>query len=328
MRRLPAIVLIAILVLGISAWSIQRQQTRRQVGEPAAPPAPSGSIAATGVVEPHGRTRRLQAPVDGLVARILVAVGDRVSAGQPVIALDDRVATARVHAAEADVARLRALPRREDLLAARAGAAAAAARARAAEARRDEARSLAPGGVLSAVEIDQRERGAEAAIAEAERAAAEAAKVAAGAWPPDLVVAEATLARARAELAELTIVAPQDGTVLRIDARPGERAIAADGRPLLVMGDISRWQVRAAIDEEMLPRLMAGSATAQVRGLGGRRVELRWAQQELLVLPKTTLTGAAAERTDTRVLEVVLDVADPGPGLVAGQVVDVVWGGP
>ena len=328
LSRPPLLLVVALMSVVFAAWSINHLDVQRVVAAPVDTPTPGGTLAATGIVEPTGRTSRLGASATGLVTRVLVAVGDAVTAGQPLLEQDRRVALATVAYARAEVERLQALPRVEDLAQAEATLAVAVAQDGEAQARRDEARALTEPGALSAAERDRRERTAQATLAN--RAAAQAARdrVAAGAWDPDLRVARAELQRAEA-MAELLITrAPQSGTVLQVNARLGEPADPLATVPLLVIGDTSGWRIRAALDEELLPRLRAGDATAHVRGAGGRAIPLRWLASDRLLVPKTTLTGNPSERADTRVLEILFDIAIPDHGLVAGQVVDVRWNGP
>src|SRR5207244_7746814 len=86
---------------------------------------------------------------------------------------------------------------------------------------------------------------------------ADLAKLEAGAWKPDLDVARAKVASAESEvqaaeieLERLVVRAPVDCTVLQVNVRKGEYAIAgALQTPLMLLGDISTLHVRVDIDE-------------------------------------------------------------------------------
>jgi hypothetical protein len=69
----------------------------------------------------------------------------------------------------------------------------------------------------------------------------------------------------------------------------------------------------------------AGStAEAQVRGNTSLRVPLKFVRFEPLVIPKKSLTGDAAERVDTRVLQVIFAAeSSPQFPLYVGQQMDV-----
>jgi len=51
-------------------------------------------VHATGKLEPHGSVQDVQSPVAGVISEILVEEGAKVTAGQPLIRLDPKVATA------------------------------------------------------------------------------------------------------------------------------------------------------------------------------------------------------------------------------------------
>jgi HlyD family secretion protein len=57
------------------------------------------------------------------------------------------------------------------------------------------------------------------------------------------------LAAAAAAMGKLTIRAPIAGTVLQINAKPGELASPSSAQPLLVIGDVSALRVRAELEE-------------------------------------------------------------------------------
>ena len=93
----------------------------------------------------------------------------------------------------------------------------------------------------------------------------------------DLAVAEANLARSKAEVESLNILmdrmtvrAPRDGTVLRRQIEPGEYAASDPARPALIIGDLSDLNIRAQVDEEDIGLVTAeGKAVAQLRRGGG-----------------------------------------------------------
>ena len=152
-------------------------------------------------------------------------------------------------------------------------------------------------------------------------------------------VTEATLtareARARADLAaaqlaRATVRAPIDGTVLQVNVRAGE-FVAAGGKAPIVVGDISRLQIRCDIDEQMAPRMRENlPAKGYLKGestrAGGpdRSIPLRFVRIEPFVVPKVSLTGGSAERVDTRVLQVIYQFDRPADRPVfVGQQMDV-----
>lgn len=184
---------------------------------------------------------------------------------------------------------------------------AAAAALAAAERAEDRARRLRPLAGTGAV--------AEREVTEAELAAREAR-------------ARADLAAAQLERA--TVRSPIDGTVLQVSVRPGE-FVAAGGKAPVVVGDISRLQIRCDIDEQMAPRMREGlpakgflKGEVAKAGAPDRSLPLRFVRIEPFVVPKTSLTGASAERVDTRVLQVIYQFDRPADRPVfVGQQMDV-----
>jgi RND family efflux transporter MFP subunit len=142
-------------------------------------------------------------------------------------------------------------------------------------------------------------------------------------------------ARARADLAaaqldRATVRSPIDGTVLQVSVRAGE-FVAAGGKAPVVVGDISRLQIRCDIDEQMAPRMREGlpakgflKGEVARPGAPDRSIPLRFVRIEPFVVPKTSLTGASAERVDTRVLQVIYQLDRPADRPVfVGQQMDV-----
>jgi hypothetical protein len=83
--------------------------------------------------------------------------------------------------------------------------------------------------------------------------------------------------------------------------------------------------LRADIDENAAPRLRPDApAYAFVKGDTSTSIPLEFVRVELLVQPKRSLTGSSAERTDTRVLQVIYKFNKPeSPALYVGQQMDV-----
>jgi multidrug resistance efflux pump len=162
-----------------------------------------------------------------------------------------------------------------------------------------------------------------------EHAKAALAETRAGTWQPDLAIAEAAVAVARAELEQaeveldrLVVRAPVAARILRINVRPGELVQPETGAILL--GDTERLHVRVSIDESDVPRFRPGArARASIKGLGDPTLELRFVRTEPYVVPKKSLTGQTNERVDTRVLEVIFAIEGKPPvPIFVGQQID------
>jgi len=93
MRRFLLPGLSGLGVLGVTLSLIHNYATvgaaSATVADPARAPYAT-YIAASGIVEANTRNIAIATPVAGTVAHVLVKVGDRVTAGQPLFSLDDR----------------------------------------------------------------------------------------------------------------------------------------------------------------------------------------------------------------------------------------------
>jgi multidrug resistance efflux pump len=263
--------------------------------------------------------------VSGLVTEVLVSVGDRVEANQPLFRLDGRSWQAELKSrraalqiAEMQLARLESLPRPEEVPG-------GAARVREARANLDEKEYFVRRGeekVMSEDERTRRRHAEKIAREQLARAEAEQALLQAGAWKAEQ--ARAGVEQASTELERLTVCAPLAGTVLEVNVHPGESVDALRGGALAVLGDIRRLHVRVEIDEQNLPRFRPGAAARGVlRGDPRHEFRLTFVRVVPHVLPKRMLTGQVAERVDTRVLPVLYALDAGVEGLYVGQQMDV-----
>jgi multidrug resistance efflux pump len=152
-----------------------------------------------------------------------------------------------------------------------------------------------------------------------------------GAWDSDIAVAEAAVALAeqqeekiRVEIDRMKVKAPIAGRVLQVNVRPGEYVGAPPGEPLVVLGNLESLRVRIDIDESDIPDFVPGmSARAFLRGETTDAIPLVFVRVEPYVIPKRSLTRAAQEQVDTRVLQVIYEVEKPTRTLYVGQLLDV-----
>jgi multidrug efflux pump subunit AcrA (membrane-fusion protein) len=299
------------------------------------------AVAGSGVVEARTENIALGAALPGLVLEVYVPssqVGTFVPAGTPLFRSDDRhlkaqlaVAEAELGSARARLARLKQQPRPEELPPSLAKVKAAAARVARLQDEYVRTTRLVGTGTVTQEEYMNRRHGHEEAVQEQARAQAEHDLLAAGAWEPDLAVAEAAVKEASARLEQLkteigraVVVAPVDGVVLQVNIRPGERISELDTRPLMVLGDIRSCHVRVDVDERDIPRFRVDApAKGYPRGESSCELRLRFVRVEPYVVPKKALTGENTERVDTRVLQVIYAL-EPGQAPVyVGQQLDV-----
>ncbi len=321
-------------------------------------------VGAVGVSEPPGESIEIGAHVAGIITSVDVAAGQVVAAGDVLFTVDNRRVESDValresesRVAQSDVDALRGqVPVREAAVAsARAGVAAAQARVRELEAMRDDrinqlriAESVDDPRAISAEEVDRRRfavlaaeaqlADAQASVAEARAQLAEASAQRAllvaddGADGPDLraaiqrvELAERELDRSRVDRELLSVRAPVDAEVLRVNVRPGEFAPAASlSEGLVVLGRTGGVHLRVEIDEVDIPRFTTGArAWASPRGDATRRHELDVVLVEPLIVPKTNLAGRTSELIDMRVLQVVYRFGDVDHVVGFGRQFDV-----
>jgi HlyD family secretion protein len=296
----------------------------------------SWQAVAPGRVEPWSGEIKIAAPVVGRIGEVLVGVNDKVFAGEPVVRIEDDEARARIATAEAQIA-LRKRARNDQ-----------STSSRAAERRRAEDWvAEAERGVFEAqVAVDQAATARRAARAQTDVAAARAAlareqdrlkqrRSELRSLEDDkntplptqtegaLNVARAELLLAQAGFEKLTIRSPVAGTVLQVNAKPGELATPAAPQPLMLIGDISQLRVRAELDERDFGEIKIGQ-TALVRSSAFRGREFAGKVASIAPLVDAGRINARDQRglSDVRVVEVMVDLTEPGP-LAVGMKVDV-----
>jgi multidrug resistance efflux pump len=336
---LPVLALVAISFGGVSVW--KWRSVRRATAPPSAPPTADflHTVSAVGLVEASTENIEINTTVSGLVMRVYVKAGDLVKAGQPLFSLDDRDLRAEVSARQAALevarsrlARLQQSPRPEEIPPAQARVREAEAALADAVVQQKLIESVTDRRAVREEDLQRRRVAVKAAEARLEEAKAALALLQAGSWEPDLKIARAEAANAEAQvkrvetdIERLTIRAPGAGEILKVDVRAGEYAQAgALPRPLMVMGDTSRLNVRADVDESEAWKITAGApAEAAERGNSNHKATLEFVRFEPYVVPKKSLTGESTERVDTRVLQVIYRFRDSPVPFFVGQQMDV-----
>jgi multidrug resistance efflux pump len=333
---------IAAAGLGFGIYMSQRTNAPVLAAPPASPPAASPfgeTIAGAGIVEARSENIAIGNPVPGVVSKVHVRVGQSVKTNDPLFEIDARalraelgVKSAALAAARAKVERLEKQPRPEEVNPARARVTAAEAAYADANAQFSSAEKVSIPGALSPEELTRRRNAMESAKARLTEAKAQLDWLLAGAWAPDLAVARAEEAMAKAEaerldieIERLVVRAPIDATILKVNVRPGEFAPGEVlSNPLLVLGDTSRLHVRVDIDESDVWRFRPeAKAVCVLRGNARLRADLRFERIEPYVIPKRSLTGDSSERVDTRVLQALYSLDRGALPVHVGVQVDV-----
>lgn len=335
---------VALVMLAFGGYHVFSSQPVNEKLAPPAKPARSpynGTVAAAGLVEACSENIALGAAVPGVVLEVYVPssdVGRFVQKGTPLFRVDDRhlhaqlkAQEAALAAARAQLAKLAAMPRTEEVPALEAKVRAADANFRLAKDQADRGRVLVTKHTISAEENVQRQMTAEMTRQQWEQAKSDLALLKAGAWQPDVEISTAAVAQAKAqieqtktEIERATVRAPIDGQVLQVNVRPGEYVSAQGGQALLMMGDLSKFHVRVDVDEHDIGRLPIGApARAYLRGAANKELPLSFVRVERYVTPKKSLTGDNTERVDTRVLQVIYAVEPSEHAVFVGQQLDV-----
>ena len=243
---------------------------------------------------------RIAPATSGLIREVMVKVGDKISKGDVLFAMDDRDALSQVKVQQAQVAVLEA--------------------------------QVATAQTIVADRKDQLDRSIR--LREKNVSSEDEAKRNLFAWQAadrqlqstlaDLDLARARLADARIRLDLLTIRAPRDGTVLQVNIRPGEYTMVNSSETAILLGDISQLQLRVDVDESDAPSIREGcTGIAFLKGSREKSVPLEFVRIEPYILPKKSLSGESNERVDTRVLQIIFRFENPTFPVYVGQQMDV-----
>jgi HlyD family secretion protein len=138
-------------------------------------------------------------------------------------------------------------------------------------------------------------------------------------------IAASKLDELKTHLNLLTVRAPLDAQILRINLKIGEYAQAGMLKtPLIVLGQTELMQTRVEIDETDAQRLQYQKrAQGALRSAGDKKVDLNFVRYEYLIKPKATLVNDGSEKVDTRVLEVIYTFDNKALNAFSGQQMDV-----
>ncbi len=290
---------------------------------------------APGRVEPRSGVIKVAAPVMGVISEVLVRANDTVFAGEPLVRLVDHEVRARVAAAAAQVAMRRRVRNQES------ASSGAAARRRAEDAVADaetavsEARSFIDKAVAdrragrgSDADVDAARAGLARAQDRLKLQSGELRRIEYDAPLPTLAegqlnVARSELSAAQAAMENTTIRASIGGTILQMNARPGELASPSTTQPLVLLGDVSALRVRGEVDERDIEKIKVGQSVL-VRPAALRGREIAGTVSFVAPLVEAGRNNAPGQRnmTDVDVVEVLVELSEPGP-LAVGMKVDV-----
>jgi HlyD family secretion protein len=135
--------------------------------------------------------------------------------------------------------------------------------------------------------------------------------------------AQASLALAEERLRETKLLAPFDGTVLKLLKQEGEGVRSFEPEAVILFGDLSKLRVRAEIDERFVTQLEVGQeAIIYGRNVQGRSYQGKVVLVEKIMGDKTVFSRASSERKDLHVLQALIEMG-PEFKAPAGLQVDV-----
>jgi len=140
----------------------------------------------------------------------------------------------------------------------------------------------------------------------------------------EVLAAEGHVQEARERIKKCSIVAPLNGTVLRIYARAGESFSTVTPRPLFSLADASGRRIKAEVDERDLGKLAVGqNVIILADGFECRKITGSVATVSAMMGRKSIFSSDPAEKADRDVVEAVIDLHGEGLTLPIGLRVTV-----
>lgn len=293
-------------------------------------------ISGVGVVEASSDNISIAAPVNRLVEKVAVHVGQEVKKDEVLFTLENldlqaELASKRVELeiAKAKLQKMEELPRQEDLLSAEASFKRTQVALEQAKRQFELVQSLQNSRALSGQEIDRRQYSYEEAQARLQEAQASLNKVKAGAWKPDLEIASLEIAQAKtniervqAEIERTIIRSPIDGKILQLKIHEGESPLATND--FLIVGNTDEIFLKVSINQFDAPYFHpAASAVAFLRGNSHIEFELEFIRLVPYLVSKQNFTNDIMDKADTRVLQVIYRIKNSDHHLFVGQLMDV-----
>src|SRR6266404_3229272 len=316
----------AMVVVIVAAAFLGTTRSRNSVqarGIPSNSATATVAFASPGRVEGASETTQLGAAADGILKAVYVKEDQFVKRGTLLgeIACDDLQASLQTAIAEADGARqsrIRILrgARDEEKKIASEKTAAARATFEEAKSRLEMQRALFQREQVSRATFEQAVR--DLGVADANlRAAVRTEELLAA--PPleedkaradaDVLAAEGRVRTAQERIGKCSIVAPIDGTILRVYARRGESFSTVTPRPLFSLADTSSRHIKAEIDERDVDKVSIGQRVViQADALDGKRLKGSVVRVSTMMGRKSISTGDPSDKSDRDILEALIDL--------------------
>jgi HlyD family secretion protein len=329
-------------VLGLFAFAglvaARSQDSPRDLAAAHTGEVPAVVFASLGRVEGLSDTAMVSAAADGVLKAVYVQEGEFVHKGTVLgdIACGDLAAALETSKAESEVARQAKIrlvrgTRQEERRVANKKTAAARAAFEQARANLQRQRQLFEGGQVARVTYDQAVR--DLGVAEADFQAARRTEQLLAAPPlpeelaradAEIVAAEARVHEAEERIKKCSVLAPMDGTVLRVYARAGEAFSTVTPRPLFSIADASGRRIKAEVDQRDLEKLKIGQKVMVVAdGSSKREFVGQVSNISAMVGQKSVFTPDPSEKVDRDIVEATIRLAGDAQSLPIGLRVTV-----
>ena len=330
---------IVLVIVGVGFLGTTRNRNSVQArGIPSDSVTATVAFASPGRVEGASETTQVGAAADGILKAVYVKEGQFVKRGTLLgeIACDELQASLQTAIAEADSARqartriLRGA-RDEEKKIATEKTAAARATFDEAKSRLEMQRALYQREQVSRASYDQSVR--DLGVADANfRAAVRTEELLAA--PPlqeekaradaEVLAAEGRVRTVQERIGKCSILAPIDGTILRVYARRGESFSTVTPRPLFSLADTSSRHIKAEIDERDVDKVSIGQKVViQADALDGKRLNGSVMRISAMMGRKSISTGDPSDKSDRDILEAVIGLEDNTRSLPIGLRVTV-----
>lgn len=334
---------ICLLMVPIFMWTKRKSETQAPFPIEQAIPTPQSPfkfyISAVGVVEASSGNISIGSPMNRLVDKVNVVVGQKVKKGDELFRLEanDLLADLEVRRLEyenalASLKKLEALPRQEDVASAKALLDRAKAELEQAKSQFQNVEGLQLSGAMSTEEVARRKYAYEQAEANYQQAEASFNKTKAGAWEPNLQIARLKVKQAKAmaeriksDLERTIIRAPIDATVLQIKIHPGEFPPSDSNlSPPMILGNTDLLYLRVGINQFDASFFDSKSpAIAFLQGNAQIQFPLNFVRIEPFFVAKQIVSNDISEKIDTRVLQVIYSFKEGENRVFVGQQMDV-----
>jgi HlyD family secretion protein len=326
---------------GASLFGGTAQAQTAPAAAPAAKPATAPArmvwaASAPGRLEPKGGELRIGAQASGKLVEVLVAINDKVTAGDLLARIDDEDLQSRLVAAEAEVS-VRKRERDAETVSGQSkerrtadDAAAAAERALNASRREfDRVVMARRAGTGTEDDVAKARLNLSTAKDKLELERINMRKVHAQSGMPLQTRLESALALARSELSlvetgiqRARVRAVADGTILQVLAKVGETVAPSPEVALMTMGDMSGLRVRAELEERDVSKVRVGqTVVVKSDGFPGREFTGKVVIVAQSLAPPRLASRGPRRPNDVDVLDVQIDIDGATP-LLSGMRVD------